>query len=273
MRYVVIRDDDTCAATPWPYLERLYRPFLDRGLPVNLATIPEVRSDVRLPDGRLEGFLAAGRIEAGQPALLPLAGNRELVRYLKSEPGYHILQHGCHHDYFEFGSSDREDIARRLDHGRACLQEAGFAAPETFVAPYDKISRRAYQELAKRFRLISTGWFELGRIPFSWLPGYLQKKRSGAPHWRVNGTMLLSHPGCLLSYHRRYDTMLDAVRRTVESRTLTVLVTHWWEYFRDGTPDPEFIDVLHSVAEWLSSSSDVRVVPFAAVAAGTVPLR
>ena len=47
--------------------------------------------------------------------------------------------------------------------------------------------------------------------------------------------------------------MFAAVRRAVESRALTVLVTHWWEYFRDGRPDEEFISVLHEVAGWLPS--------------------
>ena len=41
MHYVIIRDDDTFAFTPPACLERIYRPFLGRGLPVNLAMIPE----------------------------------------------------------------------------------------------------------------------------------------------------------------------------------------------------------------------------------------
>ena len=32
MKYVIIRDDDTCALTPIECLETLYRPFLDRSL-------------------------------------------------------------------------------------------------------------------------------------------------------------------------------------------------------------------------------------------------
>ena len=60
MHYVILRDDDTCAFTPKAFLERLYRPFLHRGLPVNLAVIPAVNTTVRTPDGRLEGFLTSG---------------------------------------------------------------------------------------------------------------------------------------------------------------------------------------------------------------------
>ena len=57
MRYVIIRDDDTNALTPIECLERLYRPFLDCGLPVNLAVIPDVSTEAKMSDGRPEGFL------------------------------------------------------------------------------------------------------------------------------------------------------------------------------------------------------------------------
>src|SRR5437870_3824758 len=59
MRYVILRDDDTNALTPVDCLERLYRPFLDRGLPVNLATIAKVRTDTTGAGGALEGYLVA----------------------------------------------------------------------------------------------------------------------------------------------------------------------------------------------------------------------
>jgi hypothetical protein len=57
MRYVILRDDDTNALTEPHCLERLYRPFLERGLPVNLATIPEVDLNTRMADGTPEGYL------------------------------------------------------------------------------------------------------------------------------------------------------------------------------------------------------------------------
>ena len=278
MKYVVIRDDDTCALTPVECLETLYRPFLDRGLPVNLATIPNVRSDVYYPEGPLkgqpEGFLAASKDV--KPGTYPLASNPKLVRYLQSNSGFKIVQHAYHHEFVdgstEFDIHDSADIARRLDLGKKYLEEAGFAAPRAFVAPYDRITREAYVELAKRFELISTGWFERGRIPLQWWPHWLLNKALRKPHWKVGKTTLLSHPGCLLSYHRPVDTMLNEIRRSIGQRTLTVLVTHWWEFFRDGEPDRRFIDVLHQTAEYLASSSDIRVVSFDDVAAGKIPL-
>ena len=270
MHYVILRDDDTSALTPRACLERLYRPLLARGLPVNLATIPEVRSDVRTPDDQLEGFIAAGT--PSQKPLVPLAENRELVDYLRGEPGYRIVHHGCHHDYFEFDETDRGKLADRLAAGTRRLREAGFASPVAFVAPYDRFSRAAYLEVAARFPVISTGWFEAGRIPRRWWPAYAGRKLHRQPHWRAGRTALLSHPGCLLSYHRPYGEMFATVRRAVEGAALTVLVTHWWEYFRAGTADEPFIAVLHEVAEWLGDRRDIRVVSFDDIASGAVPL-
>ncbi len=260
MRYVLIRDDDTNALTPVDFLERLYRPFLDLGLPVNLATIPNVRTDVTLPDGRREGFLLARK--ASDPLHAPIGSNPKLVGYLQENTGYEILQHGFHHEYFEFESHDRRRTAARLDDGTRMLMDAGFPRSETFVAPYDKVSRTSFEEVAKRFRILSTGWFELGRLPVAWWPRYALKKVFKQPHWKAGGIRLMSHPGCLLSYHRDYGAMLDKVRASVESRRITVLVTHWWEYFRDGRADEAFIDVLHETARYLAGDPGVRVLSF-----------
>src|SRR4051812_35027704 len=119
MRTVVLRDDDTNALTPVECLERLYRPFLAQGLPVNLATIPEVRVDARTPAGEREGFLPKDPNPAVET--VPLAESRALTQYLRENPGYAIVQHGCYHDTFEFDRSERAEVVRRLDRGRQRL--------------------------------------------------------------------------------------------------------------------------------------------------------
>ncbi len=270
MRYVILRDDDTNAFTPIECLERLYRPFLDRGLPVNLAVIPQVRTDAVTPQGRPEQFLFA-KNGARVPSMA-IGENQELVRYLLDNPGYHFAQHGFDHSLFEFDTPLREDVWRRLREGRERLKAAGLGEPKTFVAPYDRLSRTSLQEVADEFAVLSTGWFELRRLPLTWLPNYAHKKFFKHPHWRVNGTRLLTHPGCLLSCHRPRETMLQRVKQTVASRRTTVLVTHWWEYFPNGQPDEPFIQILHETAEWLADDKEIKVVAFDDLAAGTVPL-
>jgi Uncharacterized protein conserved in bacteria (DUF2334) len=270
MRYVIIRDDDTNAFTPVECLERLYRPFLDRGLPVSLATIPDVATSATMADGRPEGFLLKKNGERARSR--PLGSNQALVGYLQSNPGYHIVQHGLHHHWLEFDRPSAVEVAERLDRGTKLLLEAGFAQPKTFVAPYDKLSRAALQEVAVRFRVLSTGWFELGRLPWTWWPGYMLKKARRTPHWRIGQTLLLSHPGCLLSYQHPSETMLDIIKRHISSQRLTVLVTHWWEYFRQGRPDEPFIHALHETAEYLATNPELKVISFDDLLTQSIPL-
>jgi len=270
MHYVILRDDDTNALTPVECLEQLYRPFLSRGLPVNLAVIPNVRTNTISTEGTIEKFLFAKG--AGTPAQLPIASNHGLVRYLQENSGFHIVQHGYDHSLFEFGTDQGADIADRLDRGIAALTIAGFRKPKTFVAPYDRFSRASLSEVAKRFPIISAGWFESRRLPLPWWPQYALKKVSKRPHWQINGTTLLTHPGCLLSYRRPFATMLEAVKAQVESQRLTVLVTHWWEYFRNGQPDIPMLEILHATAEWLAGHPQIRVISFDALATEYISL-
>jgi hypothetical protein len=263
MRFILLRDDDTNALTPTECLETLYRPFLARGLPVNLATIPEVRLDARTPEGTREGFLPAEPNPAVET--VPLVENAALTSYLHANSGFNILQHGCYHDTFEFDRDDRTEIVRRLERGRRQLAAAGFNAVDTFVAPHDRFSRVAYEEVARRFRVISTGWFELRRLPLAWRLRFLRKKISGQPHWRVGQTQLLSHPGCLLSYQRAPETILPAIKDVIRRQKITVLVTHWWEYFRGGVANEPFIRALHQTAEYLASDPKLVVIPFSAL--------
>ena len=68
-----------------------------------------------------------------------------------------------------------------------------------------------------------------------------------------------------------HNAFLD-IAACIARQRLTVLVTHWWEYFPDGGEDRPFINALHQTAEYLASRRDVRVVSFDDVAAHRVAL-
>jgi predicted deacetylase len=269
MHYVILRDDDTCALTPVDCLDRLYRPFLERGLPVSLAVIPDVNTDARRPDGRREEFLQFNH--GTTTPRIPIGQNKALVKYLQSQPLFTVLHHGYDHSPYEFDCSARE-AERRLAAGAKSLRAAGFANADTFVAPHDRFSRASIDVVARHYRMISTGWYEARRLPAKWWPAYFLKKYRKQKHWRVGETILLSHPGCLLSRYRPCASMLDRVQREVKSHALTILVTHWWEYYQEGRPDEEFISVLHRTANFLANDPDVRVVTFSDVATGRVAI-
>jgi hypothetical protein len=193
---------------------------------------------------------------------IPIGSNQQLVNYILENPGFRVVHHGCHHDFLEFDRDDPVEVRARLERGTQLLMEAGFERPQTFVAPYDKLSRQSLLQVAERFRVLSTGWYELRRLPFSWWPNYAIKKARHAPHWRVGETLLLSHPGCLLSCHRAYSTMLGGILYHLNNSTLTVLVTHWWEYFRNGEPDQPFIDFLHETGSYIATHPNLKVISF-----------
>lgn len=263
MRTVLIRDDDTNATTPVACLERLYRPLLDKGLPVNLSVIPELNTDVRKADGCLESSIWGPR--AGQPGTLPIAGNPALIDYIRAER-YCAIQHGLSHEFIngasEFETPEAAVAAARMERGRQLLHEAGLPAPAAFVAPQDRFSPAALREAARRYPVVSAGWYGPRHIPATWLPKYTWRKVTRQPHWRIGRTLLLSHPGCLLSRFKDYGAMFENVRTAVMSQEVTVLVTHWWEYFPQGQPDDAFITILHETADFLASTPEIRVVTF-----------
>jgi hypothetical protein len=268
MKYVVLRDDDTNALMSAESLERLYRPFLDRSLPVNLAVIPKVSCDAAYLPGQPEKFLTVPDTTGAKS--VPIGRNTALVDYLRRNPSYHVVQHGCCHESVngrrEFDHADGAESARRMDEGATLLREAGLGQPTTFVAPYDRLSTASLRAASTRFRVISTGWFELRRLPPAWWPRYLVKKLRRAAHWSAGRVVLLSHPGCRLSCHHPYNQILSDIQSCIDRQRLTILVTHWWEYFPNGREDRPFIDVLHQTAAYLASRRDVRVISFRDIA-------
>ena len=55
-----------------------------------------------------------------------------------------------------------------------------------------------------------------------------------------------------------YDKMLETIRRQIKQRQLTILVTHWWEYFREQKANEAFIGVLHETADYLANEPSDR---------------
>lgn len=265
MRYVILRDDDANGLTPPHMLEQLYRPFLEKGMPVHLATIPEVRTDIVAPDGDLEGFLTGPG--AGKPGALPVEENAALVEYIKHEPLYRVLQHGLRHEFvdghYEFERDDEADLAARIERGLERLRDAGLGKPTTFVAPQDKLSRVAMRLVMRRFPIVSTGWYDLDKVPRRYWGRYLwSKKVARERHWRTSRNALFSHPGCILSYRRDPSTIVPALTTQILGGQITVVVSHHWEYFRGGKRNEAYIGALHELCDWLAAQKGLRVITF-----------
>lgn len=207
--------------------------------------------------------------DAGAPGTHAIGENRALLDYVRREPEYVVIQHGLTHEYvdghYEFDRSDAADIASRLDRGIKHLENAGFPRPTAFVAPQDQVSRVALREIVKRFPIVSTQFLSLRRLPRRFWPAYVAaKKLKKEPHLRSGGTTFLTHPGCILSYNKPVEGMLDRLLAAIRPNDTTVIVSHHWEYLRpNGEIDEPFVAVLHALADALAAAADVRVVRFA----------
>ena len=276
-RYVLIRDDDVNALTPIDYLDILYRPFLDRGLPVNLAVIPYVNTYATTAHGHREEFLIAKSLFAEKGGLsnyIAISEHKALVDYLLSNSCYHIAQHGYHHDHAEFSIRDRKEIARRLDKGIDLLMLAGFPRPVTFVAPHDIMSYQAILEASLRYPIISKNVYHLSQLPFTFWPSYLWwRVVKQSPHWRHKQSIFLTRPNqSYLSSRFRVENMFERIKACINSRRLTVLHTHWWSYFKHPQRATPFVQVLHKVAAYLADSPNIRTIAFSDILKDSIPL-
>lgn len=264
MKYVMLRDDDANGTTPVKWLEPLYRPFFDRGMPVHLAAIPYVRTDVMRPDGALERYLW-GEI-AGTLSFVPLEHNAALLDYVRHERGYVPIMHGLTHEFVnghcEFVSDKPFEVARRLDQGLTEFKAANLGRPRIFVAPQDSLTRTSFREVMKRFSILSTRSLSLDLLPHRYWPPYLYSKTFGQDiHLQIGDSTVLTHPGCILSNTKSLDGMLDRVLRVIRAQDITVVVSHHWEYWgEDGQLNKQFVAVLHALAEYLGKATDIRVL-------------
>ena len=66
--------------------------------------------------------------------------------------------------------------------------------------------------------------------------------------------------------------MLGGIIHYLNTQQLTVLVTHWWEYFRGPEADSEFIEFLHETASYVATHPELKAISFDDLASGEVQL-
>jgi len=226
-----IRDDDTSYFTSPEDLEKVYGELAPG--PVSLAIVPFHRA------GRSgcvpERFRMRGTVH-------PLHENRPLVDYLRngiSTGRFEVMLHGYHHDEAdglpEF--TTRNDLARRVSHGRKYLEDLLGARIRVFVPPGNAIAAVGLQAVVRAgLHLGSTAGIRGGWSPLSaatWRT-WLHLRR-----WRKNGG--IGVPWILdLGDHREIHgnavtpaaNLEDNIARFQSALSLGgvfCLATHYWE--------------------------------------------
>ena len=249
VKYILIRDDDANFFTRPEMLEEVYGFIFENNIPINFAIIPAVNSAAKTESS----YFGAGTPEpflpveiAGEDKQFPITGNPDLLQFLNSLKRKEFLLHGLEHagksGKYEFESDDKNVIEDKLIKGTNIFKEAFGVAPETFVAPQDKYSRTALTQIKSRFKTLSMGWVDSSRIPFILYCRYLQMKLTGRNYICDGEFLITEHPGCMFSKFMDINEMSKKLDEYIAAHRMTVIVTHHWEFFENGTLNTELLN-------------------------------
>jgi hypothetical protein len=242
MKYILIRDDDVNFFTGTDVLEEVYGFIFENDIPINFSIIPAVNSAAKTESchfgaGSPEPFLP--RDIAGEDKQFPITGNADLLQFLNSIKRKEFLLHGFEHagesGKYEFESEDKNTIQDKLIKGMNIFENAFGAIPETFVAPQDKYSKTAFAQIRSRFKTLSLGWVDSSRIPFALYYRYLQMKLMRRNYICDGKFLIAEHPGCMFSKFMDINEMSKRLDEYIAGHQITVIVTHHWEFFENGT--------------------------------------
>ncbi len=282
MKYVVIRDDDTCLFTKPEMLEILYQPLLDAGKSVGLSVVPAIVGGQ--PAGVLNGpFWEQFRLDylpclpphrRAEAQIFPLTPDCEIVRYLRSRPGYEIVQHGYNHmtiDGVREGMlKDTQLITEKIETSRTILKECFGQASDFFIVPWDDVSAESIRILKCYFKGISL--HRLGKRHVSWprkaraVARRFLNDQNRTPYLRDGDFLLLEYPGPFLSMFNDFGMMKTQIADFLASHDVLVLVSHYWEYFWDwDEPNQEFLTAWHDIVAYLLDRPDVEIISFSSL--------
>jgi len=279
MKYVVIRDDDTCFFTQPEMLECLYRPLLDAGKPVALSVIPAIGGGQAA--GRLNGpFWEQFQLDYS-PCLPPdhrelkeiwqLQPDCEIVRYLRQNQEYEIVQHGYNHLIVEGvreGMLTNSPMVEEKIRKSGEIMKSCFGRPsDFFVVPWDDVSRQSLTLLKGCFNGISL--HRIGQRHVSWArkPGAIlrrfQDDHRRCSYFWDGDFLLLEYPGPILSMFQDPNGMKQKVVDWLDNHDFLILVSHYWEFFWDwSSPNQTLLDAWRDIVDYLLERPDIDIITF-----------
>jgi hypothetical protein len=251
-----LRDDDINATTDLGRFRRAYAPLLDAGIPLNLATVPEVALDTPAPDGSRERFI--GDSHPPSDATVAIEPDSELAKWVRATPGVeplvHVLQHRRVREGTEFGALTRDEARTRMDAGLSRLERCFGRRPIGFVAPWDLMSPGSVAAALERFPLLSTCFVDRHRLPITAWPAHVLERRRRDEVLRVRRTWVLRHRGGKITADTRPDEVPALMEGLAERARVAVVVLHHWMYWHT---DPEPHPAIVAMAAWLKGRQTV----------------
>ncbi|MCC6613708.1 MAG: DUF2334 domain-containing protein [Anaerolineae bacterium] len=237
MTTLIIRDDDPSFFTHPGLLDTIYAPLWERGLPVSLSVIPAQTGATRVlwrEGAPYDPSIPPGY--RGDETERPLADNAEMCAYLNGrarEGLVEICLHGWSHSYREYGALDGPTAHEKLQRGLDALQHAlPDATVRTFIAPYDKISTEALQEVFALGLTICTNTENLATLPDLADMQPYQRRQIAPEQW------LYTCDEYLFTHHDDPDESYTKALDRLAKAEVMIVANHYWTFFHDWQPTP-----------------------------------
>ena len=195
MKYVIVRDDDINYFTKPEWLELLYTPFFEKGIPVSFSVIPYIRTDsVNLNEDNIYHQKTGIKYEPfiqpefrGRSESFSVNQNQSLIDFMSTHKNnIEILQHGYAHERIkgekEFRISDIKKLEFRLKKGREIIEKAFNVIPEFFSPPWDSVSAEALSLIKKNYKGISLERYHHSILPVHLWWRFFKKKQKDFPN-------------------------------------------------------------------------------------------
>lgn len=263
MRKIIIRDDDTSYFTRIDQLETIYGRVWKAGKPVCLAVVPNVYGDIRVywREGNPYDPGVPPQYR-GKSEYYSILDNSALCQFLhdKAKDGLvEICLHGFAHIFYEFISHDQSLIRQMITEGLEILHQAFPNIPiKTFVAPYDRLSPIAINEILAHGLSISTQSTNLPPLPH--LP-----QINGHQHTHLNATQSLFVCDDYFFTHRDdpHESLMRASKHLALYK-LAIITNHYWMFFHDWQmePDPAMLHHWNLLLDQMLSDKTMDIVSF-----------
>jgi len=274
VKYLLIRDDDVSYFTKPQTLEKLYGPLLNEKKPINFAVIPKINCNITVDQEnpyRKKEHLEYDPIippkYRGREEDFQVDENSDITEFIQSFEKYEVLQHGFTHGLVngvkEFRIKNKEILKQRAEAGRDILQKCFRLTPSFFVAPWDNVSLEAFNFIESSYKGLSMGRINPTRLPSKSWASYLQKMLSSTNYVFYKSLLIVEHSGYLLTRFNEPNSILNKVKKIIESQDISILVNHHWEYFYDWNGlDSSFFNAWKEVVEFVLQKEDLKIITF-----------
>jgi len=269
MKYVVIKDDDTCFFTPVNILEALYGEILEKHV-VNLSVIPNVYSSIKLDENEI--YYKKDKLKydplispeySGSDRYYNVNDNPELIDFLNRK-NVDVLQHGYAHEKInsmpEFSIRDREFVYKRAVEGKNILNKCVKRGISFFVPPWNIVSKEFISGSQLQYKgIITAGILPVYNNLNIFIPYYVNKLFKRRYYMYKN--ILLIDTYDLIQKYMDVSLIPGKFNSILNNNDIVIIQNHYWIFMNNWKKDDNMIEQWKSLYSKILDNN-VRIISY-----------